>query len=202
MSVPRETTETPSVSRETSERLASFIKHLMRWNSRINLVAAGDVPNLWQRHVQDCLQLAPLIPGGVLNAIDLGSGAGFPGLILAIATGLPFTLIEADARKAAFLREAIRLTDASATVINQRIEAAKLGKAPLLTARALAPLDTLIGLAEPFLAAGGTLLFPKGANVEAEIAMAERRWTMRVERHISQTGGGGVILRISEVQRA
>ena len=135
-------------------------------------------------------------------ATDIGSGGGFPALVLAIATDIPFTLIEADARKAAFLREAARVTVAPATVIHGRAENLALTPADLVTARALAPLPSLIEICLPFLKPGGHMLFPKGENVEREVSDAERRWTMQVERHISQTGGGGVILRISGVERA
>ena len=134
--------------------------------------------------------------------IDLGSGAGFPGLILAIATGIPFTLVEADARKAAFLREAVRATDASAIVLNSRIEDVRIPAATVITARALAPLPRLMERSFPLLAKDGTLLLLKGASVEAEIAEAQRTWTMRIARHISRTCGGGVILQITEVERA
>ncbi len=136
------------------------------------------------------------------SAIDLGSGGGFPGLVLAIATGLPFTLIEADSRKATFLREAARVTGTTVTVLTQRIEDANPPAAELITARALAPLAKLLAYSQPLLTPGGTMLFLKGKRAEAEIAEARLDWTMRIERHESQTGGGGVILRISEVQRA
>jgi 16S rRNA (guanine527-N7)-methyltransferase len=193
--------ETPSfdVSRETSERLDVYSDLLLRWNARINLIGRADVPNHRSRHIEDSLQLANLMPKGIGRAIDLGSGAGFPGLVLAIATGVRFDLVESDQRKAAFLREAIRLTGAPAQVHAHRIEQVVLVPAPLVTARALAPLSVLLGLTAPLLAAGGVCLFPKGENVEEELSEAAAAWTMRVEQHISRTDRSGVILRISEV---
>ena len=201
MNVSRETLD-QSVSRETLERLNAFVELLKTWNTRINLISPRDVPNVWVRHVGDSLQLAELIPEITQTACDLGSGGGFPGLVLAIATGLTFTLIEADARKAAFLCEAARLTTAPITVMNRRIQATHVPQVDLITARALAPLTKLLELGFPLLRPGGTMLFLKGASSESEVADAQRGWMMNVERHISRTSESGVILRISEVQRA
>ncbi len=198
MSVSRET-PLPDVSRETSERLEVFADLLLRWNARINLISRADVPNLRSRHIADSVQLAGLMPTDVQRAIDLGSGAGFPGLVLAIVTGVTFDLVESDQRKAAFLREAIRATGARAQVHAARIEMVKLAPAALVTARALAPLAALLGLAVPLLEKNGVCLFPKGENAEQEIVEAESAWTMRIERHISRTDRSGVILRLSEV---
>ncbi len=198
MSVSRETLAA-DVSRETSERLDIYAALLLRWNAKINLISRADEPFLRERHIGDSLQLVGLIPTDVERGIDLGSGAGFPGLVLSIATNVHFDLVEADQRKAAFLREAIRATGAKARVHAQRIEAVDLRPAPLITARALASLPALLALAAPLLAADGMCLFPKGESAEGEVLQAEGAWTLRVERHISRTDRGGVILRISEV---
>lgn len=112
-----------TVSRETHERLERFADLLVQWNAKINLVSPRDIAQLWPRHIEDSLQLAELIPEGA-TITDLGSGGGFPGIILAIATGNPVTLIESDQRKCAFLREAGRICEAKVTVIAKRIEAA------------------------------------------------------------------------------
>jgi 16S rRNA (guanine527-N7)-methyltransferase len=189
------------VSRETRARLDSFGELLLRWNRTINLISRKDETVLWDRHIQDALQLLPLMPVGVSVAVDLGSGAGFPGLVLAIASGCHFHLIESDQRKAAFLREASRLVDAPTTVHAARIEAVHLAPVGLVTARALAPLVDLIGLAMPFLASGGVLLAPKGSNVEAELTAAREQWHMRVERASSTTNAAASILQITEVSR-
>ncbi len=188
------------VSRET--QFDPFVDLLLRWNRRINLISRADEAFIHQRHINNSVQLAPLIPPGVERAIDLGSGAGFPGLILAAITGIPFDLIEADRRKAAFLGEAGRLLKAPVRVHCTRIEAARLPPARLITARAVAPLPRLLALAAPLLVQGGLCLFPKGAGVDAELALAEAQGQMRVDRVPSRTGPRAVILRITELQRA
>lgn len=182
-------------------RLEAFVDLLQRWNTRINLVSRSDSAVLWERHVEDSLQLAPLIPDGTQRGIDLGSGAGFPGLILCIATGIPFHLIESDQRKAAFLREAARITQAPAQIHACRIETALIQPARVVTARALAPLPKLLALAAPFLATDGVCLFPKSEKADQEMAEASAAWTLQIERHISQTDRSSVILRISGVKR-
>ncbi len=135
------------------------------------------------------------------RAIDLGSGAGFPGLVLALATRVPFDLIESDQRKAAFLREAARLTGAPVRVHAVRIEAANVGPAPLITARGLAPLPRLLSLAAPLLTKSGECLFLKGAGAEAELTQSTAKWHMQVERIPSRTAPDACILRISELCR-
>jgi 16S rRNA (guanine527-N7)-methyltransferase len=190
-----------SISKDIDGRLDIFAAMLLRWNATVNLIAAGDVLVLRQRHIDDCLQLVPLIPPEVSRGIDLGSGAGFPGLVLAIATNVRFDLIEADHRKAAFLREAARATGAQATVHANRIEAAKVPPAGLVTARALARLPHLLDLAAPMLADDGVCLFMKGAAAAAELTEAAREWHMRVEQFPSRTESSATILRISEIAR-
>ncbi|MDE2515114.1 MAG: 16S rRNA (guanine(527)-N(7))-methyltransferase RsmG [Rhodospirillales bacterium] len=180
---------------------AGFTTLFLKWNRRLNLIARGDEGALASRHIEDSLQLVPLIPRGVTRAIDLGSGGGFPGLVLALATGIAFELVESDQRKCAFLREAAQRLSAPARVHPVRIEAATIAPAPLVTARALAPLELLLGYAAPLLAPGGCCLFLKGARVAAELTAAEARWHMRVERFPSRTAPDATILRISEIAR-
>lgn len=182
-------------------RLRVFADLLTRWNARINLVSANDLLRLWPRHIADSLQLIPLLPENLSAAIDLGSGAGFPGLVLAIAADIPFTLIEADRRKAAFLAEAARLTNAPARIENTRIEHAKVRPARLVTARALAPLPALVALAQPFIAPGGFALFPVGKSVGSELTQVSRRWHMRLERFPSRTNPEASVLKVSEISR-
>jgi 16S rRNA (guanine527-N7)-methyltransferase len=181
------------------ERLEAHAALLIRWNSRINLVSRRDEPSIMERHVNDALQLLDLIPSRINRAIDLGSGGGFPGLVLAIASGIPFDLVETDARKAAFLHEAIRLTAAPATVHTGRVEEAKLPPSPLITARALAPIARILEWSTHLIAPGGILLLPKGITAEDELTEARRGWQMRVEKFASRTGPGATILRLSEV---
>ena len=187
----------PSVSRET---LQSFAGLLLQWNRRLNLISRGDESLLWERHIADSLQLAELMVPRPDRAIDIGSGAGFPGLILAIATGVRFDLIEADQRKAAFLREAARILDAPAQVHACRAEVVQLPPAPLITARAVAPLPALLGLAAPLLAPGGACLFLKGAHVNDELTAAGAEWHIQVQQLPSRTPEGS-ILRITEPVR-
>ena len=178
-------------------RLRRFADLLLHWNKRLNLIAANDAAVVWDRHIADSLQLVALMPPGTDRATDLGSGGGFPGLVLAIATGVRFDLIESDRRKAAFLRTAILETAAPATVHNCRIEDATLPPAPLVTARALAPLPRLLPLAARLLTQSGVCLFLKGAKVEDELTAAEPGWAMTVERFPSRTSAEGVVLRLS-----
>ena len=192
----------PSVSRETSERLEIYADLLLRWNARINLISRGDETRVMDRHVADALQLAPLIPAHTTRAIDIGSGGGLPGLVLAIATGIPFDLVESDKRKAAFLREAARESAAPAIVHAARIEAAAVAPAPLITARALASIDRILELAAHLLTPSGVFLLPKGVNADQELTDARRKWNMRVEAFPSRTDPGGTLLRLSEVARA
>jgi len=189
------------VSRETLAAFNRFEALLLRWNRTVNLVSASDAPIIWDRHITDSLQLAPLMDPLPSRAIDLGSGAGFPGLILALATGVPFDLIEADQRKAAFLREAARITRAPVRIHVVRVESANLAPAPLVTARALAPLPKLLDLAAPLLATHGQCLFLKGASAQAELTQAAAQWHMQVERVVSHTTPDACILRISDLRR-
>ena len=191
---------TPVNNGDAIVRLRAFAELLLRWNGTLNLIAPKDTAVVWERHIEDSLQLAPLIPAGVERAVDLGSGGGFPGLVLAIATGVRFDLIESDRRKSSFLRTAILETGAPATVHACRIEHARLPPAPLVTARALAPLGRLLPLAAPLLAAGGTCLLLKGAKAAEEVAEARADWKMAVDAIPSRTHDGGVILRITDLK--
>lgn len=187
------------VSRETHSRLIGFVECLLRWNRTVNLISKADENNVWPRHVQDSLQLASLMTPYPERAIDLGSGGGFPGLVLCIATGIPFDLVEADQRKAAFLREAARLAQAPARIHATRAETLLLKPAMIVTARALAPLPQLLTLAVPFVAPNGACLFLKGANAEDELTAAATQWHMHAERIASRTSPGASVLRISEI---
>ena len=189
------------VSRETMARLTIFSDLLLQWNRTINLISRRDEPNIWERHIPDALGLAPLIPPTIAHAIDLGSGAGFPGLVLAIATGIRFDLVESDQRKAAFLREAGRHTGAEVTVHATRIEVVNLPRAPLITARALAPLPVLLGWAQRLLLSDGICIFPKGRGADTEFAAAQRDWSMHVKVAPSITDTEGRIFIISEIAR-
>jgi 16S rRNA (guanine527-N7)-methyltransferase len=189
------------VPRETTTRLERYVALLLRWNRTINLIARGDEVAIWERHITDSLALLPLLPPEFSSAIDIGSGGGFPGLVLAIATSRPFHLVESDQRKATFLREAARATEAPAIVHATRIETVAIAPAPLITARAAAPLPMLLRWSARLLAPGGACIFPKGRGVEDELTAARIEWNMRVERFQSPTDSSSTILRISEVTR-
>lgn len=191
------------VPRETVERLRRYIALLLKWNARINLVADADPDTLWNRHVVDSAQLVPLLPHGTGPIVDLGSGAGLPGLILAATTGRETHLIEADQRKSAFLREAARVLDLPrVTVHAKRIEAAMPPPAAVVTARALAPLSVLLIHAHRLLSPDGIAVFPKGRTAEDELTAATPDWHMRVERFPSRTDPAATIFRLSEISPA
>lgn len=179
--------------------LNAYVDLLRKWSKTINLVSAADLEVVWPRHIEDSLQLGELAAPLPARAIDLGSGAGFPGLILAIAFGIEVDLIEQDQRKAAFLREAAMVTRAPVRVHAAKIERAKVPPAALIVSRALAPLPILFRFAHPFLAEGGYCLFHKSTAVEAEIAAAAKRWTMDIARFPSKTDPNGVILRVENL---
>ena len=194
------------VPRETIEPLQAFAELVVRWNRRINLVSRGEVADLWSRHIVDSAQLMSRAPDNAQTWVDLGSGAGFPGVICALiakvqSRTIEFTLVEADARKAAFLREATRLLALDASVVNARVEQANLRPQDVVSARALAPLSTLLAYGRPFCHGETRLLFPKGRQVDSELTLARRDWHIRVVRVPSRTDPEGTILQISEVRR-
>lgn len=189
------------VSRETRERLERYADILLRWNQKINLVSPHDLPHLWSRHIADSLQLAALIPAGSVSLVDMGSGGGFPGLVIACATDAHVTLIESDQRKAAFLREAARVAGVQVTVRAQRLEVADVPPAQVVTARALAPLPLLLEWGTRFLRPDGFCLFLKGRNAEEELTAARAGWHMATTRIPSRTNADGVILELSDIRR-
>ena len=191
----------PPLDSATAERIDTFLRLLMDWNGRINLVGHTDPSAIWVRHIEDSLQLLPLLPIGDGPMADLGSGAGFPGLILAIASRRPVHLIEADQRKAAFLTEvSARLALTHVAVHSSRIESVRLPPLDVVTARALAPLTTLLGHVARLLRADGTAIFPKGRTAEAELAAARRDWAFDAQRFASRTNPDAVILRVSNLR--
>jgi len=189
------------VSRETLVQLDAYADLLVQWSARINLVGRATIADLWRRHILDSAQLYPLIPEAAQSLIDLGSGAGLPGLVLAIL-GVPgVELIEADSRKSAFLREAARVTGTEVTIRPYRVQALAPHPADVVTARACAPLDELLGLAERFIAPHTLCLFLKGERFGQELTKAQKRWTMRASVEPSLSDRRGVILRLQQVTR-
>ena len=189
------------VSRETLARFEAYAELLTRWSARINLVGRDTIADLWRRHILDSAQLRPFIADTAKSVIDLGSGAGFPGLVLAILGAPGVELVEADSRKCAFLREAARITETDASIRPCRIEAMPRHPVDIVTARACAPLDRLLGLAEPFLGAGSECLFLKGERIEQELTIAREGWTMTVSASQSRSDPRGVVLSLQQVAR-
>ena len=190
------------VSRETLARLQSYVELLIVWNRRINLVGPRTIGDIWRRHVLDSAQLRPLIPPKSRVLVDLGSGAGLPGLILAIL-GIPEVhLVEADQRKCVFLREAARVTETPVALHAQRLEKVTGIRADVVTARAFAPLPDLLDQAEAFLDTHSILLFLKGKTVGEELTEAAKGWKMRATLHPSVSDPSGTVLRLEQVIRA
>lgn len=189
------------VSRETLDRLAAYVELLTLWNRRINLVGRDTLGDVWRRHVLDSAQLLRHLPTGTRTLLDFGSGAGLPGLVLALLGVPEVHLVEADQRKAAFLREAVRITGAAATVHASRIEKLPPLVADAITARALAPLAELLELAAPFLGPRSVCLFLKGAAAEQELTAAGKTWKMRVQKTPSISDPSGCILRVEALVR-
>ncbi len=188
------------VSRETLQRLETYAALLQQWNPKINLVGPATLPDLWRRHMLDSAQLCDSVPVGARVAVDLGSGAGFPGLVLAIMTELDVHLIESDARKVAFLRESARATKTTVVIHQQRIESVDSIKADVITARACAPLVQLLKWAVPLMGPGAVGVFPKGQNVGSELTEAHKIWTMDVDQRPSRTDPTATILCVREVK--
>jgi 16S rRNA (guanine527-N7)-methyltransferase len=195
------------VSRETEQRLDRYVALLREWQAKTNLIAPSTLPNLWTRHISDSLQLLALAPSARIWA-DLGSGGGFPGVVLACAlaetSGAMVHLVERNAKKAAFLREALRVTGAPGQIhlaaIGDYVDRIA-GPINCVTARAVAPLHQLIGFAEPLVRQGAKALFLKGQDVEAELTEATKYWSIRPQLHSSRTGGHGWIVELDRIER-
>lgn len=194
------------VSRETTERLQTYVALLEKWNPRINLVSKSTLADAWGRHIRDSLQVVSLAPPNWKKWADLGSGGGFPGLVVAIAANEinprgRVVLVESDQRKCAFLRTVIRETGVDADVVSGRIESVEPLGADVISARALADLSTLLGYAERHGVKGFTGLLPKGATWEKELFQARQAWEFSCEPYRSETEEKSVILRIEGVAR-
>lgn len=194
-----------NVSRETLCRLEIFASLLVKWNTRINLVSRNSLACLWDRHIVDSVQVFRSAPKGTLW-MDMGSGGGFPGLIVAILAQeerpeIKVTLVESDQRKAAFLRAAARETGVTCKVFPERIEKVSPQQASIVSARALAELTDLLMFAERHLMNGGTALFSKGVTWRKELETARLRWRFDVDVIESRTMPGAAILRIKGASR-
>ena len=183
----------------TLERLSVYLRLLEKWQPRINLVGRGSLGDPWRRHMLDSAQLVHLLPERASIIVDIGSGAGFPGLVIAIMAHRHVHLVDSDARKCAFLSEAARLTKALASVHNQRIECLQDLKADVVTARACAPLPRLLQYAAPLLRPGGRCLFLKGEAAAAELTASEKTWMMHLTRLQSRSDPSGTILMVDDL---
>jgi 16S rRNA (guanine527-N7)-methyltransferase len=195
------------VSDDALARLDKFAALLVEWQSRINLVGPSTLPRLWTRHIADSLQLLAHAPGAKVW-IDMGSGAGFPGIPIACALaqtpGAKVHLVESNGKKAAFLREAGRITGAPVEVHAERIEnygESFVGKTDVVTARALAPLNSLFDQALPFIAKGATGLFLKGQDIGAELTDSSKRWSVEASQAPSLTDPDGCVLIVRGLKR-
>ena len=194
------------VSRETAARLDRFVALLIDWQGRMNLIAASTVPTLWTRHIADSLQLIAIAPQARKWA-DLGSGGGFPGVPIACAlaeqSSAEVHLIESNKKKAAFLREAVRITGAPAVVHAERVadfaEGFR-GELDAVAARALAPLPELLSIAYPLLKRSAQGLFPKGQDVEAELTQATKCWSIQASLVPSRTDPKSRVVVIREAK--
>lgn len=193
--------ELEGVSRETSARLSLYLELLRQWNARINLVAPASLEDGWRRHIVDSAQLFPHIPRPAARLVDFGSGAGFPGLVLAILGCADVHLVDSDARKCVFMREVARQTGVSVTVHKARIEDLPPFSAAVVTARALAPLDRLLQWSTGHLAPEGKCLFLKGKKLDDELTAAASSWRMQSRRWNSVTDPTGGIVEITEIER-
>jgi 16S rRNA (guanine527-N7)-methyltransferase len=201
---PEEFAIAANVSRETLARLKAYAGLLADWNARHNLVSAASLEDVWRRHIWDSAQLARFVPATSRSLADLGSGAGFPGLVLAelLRGRVQVTLYESTAKKCRFL-EVVRDRLALDTVIcNTRIEAASASPFDVVTARACAPLDKLLSYAQQFVGPDTTCLFLKGQNVGPELTRARKSWKMKVQQHPSLTDPSGAILEIRDLANA
>ena len=192
------------VSRETMDRLKIYQRLLETWQQKINLVSVSTLPQLWERHFEDSLQILPHLPSGKCSLVDLGSGAGFPGLVLALSRpdDLHVTLVESDLRKSLFLENVSRETKVEVTVLSERIESLK-GKVKwdVITARALAPLSDLLDYAYPLMNEESVGLFLKGKDANKEIEEAQKKWEFDLEIFPSLTDSKGHLLKVKHPKR-
>jgi 16S rRNA (guanine527-N7)-methyltransferase len=191
-----------NVSRESKTRLEILHELLLKWQSHINLIGPSTKQEIWTRHILDALQLLPLLPTGTKAIADLGSGGGFPGLVLAATQPATVHMFESNGKKIAFLQEALRQMKVAGQAHKLRLDPALspavLPKVQVVTARAFAPLTNLLGLAQPFFGSETIGLFHKGQDVDEELTEAAKAWRMRFKKHPSVTDSKSTILVVEE----
>jgi 16S rRNA (guanine527-N7)-methyltransferase len=198
---PDEFAAASDVSRETLARLKAYVGLLVEWNARHNLVSQASLADVWQRHVWDSAQLVRFVPESAKTLVDLGSGAGFPGLVLAelLRGRVRVTLTESIAKKCRFLEAVRDHLDLDTEIRNARIEKSKNNGFDVVTARACAPLPKLLGYAQHFARPRTVCVFLKGQNVGSELTEARKSWNMSLQQHPSVTDASGVVLEIREL---
>lgn len=202
--LPEELALAVDVSRETLAHLKAYVGLLEDWNSRHNLVSSGSLADVWRRHIWDSAQLVRFVPENTRTLADLGSGAGFPGLVLAelLRNRVHVTLFEATAKKCLFLEAVRDRLGVDVAIRNARMEEAVSEPFDVVTARACAPLDKLLGYAQHFASPNTVCLFLKGQNVGSELTEARKHWKMNLQQHPSLTDPSGAVLEIRELVHA
>lgn len=190
-----------NVSRETLERCEAYVALLKDWNTRMNLVARSTLEDVWRRHMLDSAQIFPLVPTAAKVLVDMGSGAGFPGVVMALMGVPEVHLIESTGKKTSFLHAVAEKTGLPLKIHNERIEKLKPFVADVITARALAPLDKLLGYAQRFAGPKTTHIFLKGQHVADELTDAHKMWKITVDQRPSITDPRGSVLSVCEVSR-
>ena len=188
-----------NVSRETLDIFLVYGETLAKWQSKINLISGKTLDNVWRRHFLDCAQLHNFLPSGTKNILDIGSGAGFPGLVLAVMGVKNVTLVEADSKKCLFLSEVVRRTGRHANIVNCRIEEFDGGHFDVITARALAPMDKLLPYINPHFGPKTKGIFLKGQQVDRELTKAKKQWKLKYKTIPSITSDGGSIIIVEKI---
>ena len=188
-----------NVSRETLDIFSVYAETLAKWQSKINLISRKTIDNVWRRHFLDCAQLYNLLPSGTKNILDIGSGAGFPGLVLAVMGVKNVTLVEADSKKCLFLSEVVRRTGRHANIVNCRIEEFDGGHFDVITARALAPMDKLLSYINPHFGPRTKGIFLKGEHVDRELTKVKKQWKLEYKTIPSITSDGGSVIIVEKI---
>lgn len=196
-----------NVSRETYDKLATYVQMLKEWQQKFNLVSNNSISEVWERHISDSAQLFKYLPDDVDSVYDLGSGAGFPGLVLAIMAqeqrpDLKFRLIESITKKTVYLnavKTELKLENVS--IVNERVEKLKLPAAGVITARAMTALENLLTYAERLANRQTLMIFPKGKSYEEELAVAQKKWNFKLAIKKNEVSSDGVILLLQNVRR-
>lgn len=204
---PEDFLEATNVSRETLDKFKRYAELLAEWQAKINLIGPATTGDVWGRHFYDSAQLLPLVlkssPGrGPRTWLDMGSGAGFPGLVLSLLGENSVFLAEPSAKKCAFLRQVIRETGAGAKILQAKVKDIETFPVDIVTSRALAPIADLLEWGAPYLREGGEFWLLKGNSAEEELTLVKKNWNMTTEIFPSKTGNGGKILRFSNIRMA